>query len=183
MASQLARPGSMLLSGWMALRPGPAASPTHARGPGSPPHQLGSLATARPTTAARHHIGHEVECEQHVSGCCTRLGLLLTLIPHPSLSHSRPSATAGGTVARRRSGLPDCGDCLPGPACVACGLPLRSPRRHHGRHVGFPTSLVLYRSCELRRRIVNVPDLKAYSSVAAKLLRRVTSYASSEALL
>eukprot|EP01047_Picozoa_sp_COSAG01_P005566 COSAG01_NODE_192_length_22494_cov_100.193384_6_plen_201_part_00 len=31
--------------------------------------------------------------------------------------------------------------------------------------------------------IVNVPDLKAYSSVAAKLLRRVTSYASSEALL
>jgi hypothetical protein len=30
---------------------------------------------------------------------------------------------------------------------------------------------------------VNVPDLKAYSSVAAKLLRRVTSYASSEALL
>ena len=40
--------------------------------------------------------------------------------------------------------------------------------------------LTLARTCAV---IVNVPDLKAYSSVAAKLLRRVTSYASSEALL
>ena len=40
--------------------------------------------------------------------------------------------------------------------------------------------LTLARTCAV---IVNVPDLKAYSSVAALLLRRVTSYASSEALL
>ena len=40
--------------------------------------------------------------------------------------------------------------------------------------------LTLARTCAV---IVNVPDLKAYSSVAAQLLRRVTSYASSEALL
>ena len=50
------------------------------------------------------------------------------------------------------------------------------------RRIGFSWSdlLTFARTCAV---IVNVPDLKAYSSVAAKLLRRVTSYASSEALL
>ena len=49
---------------------------------------------------------------------------------------------------------------------------------HHSRF--RIDSADLARTCAV---IVNVPDLKAYSSVAAKLLRRVTSYASSEALL